>query len=88
MHSERTANLDITVSEDEGDGATFDLCKRVGNEGAEAKTYAECLTPRRGRYVRLKRLPDGYQSYIINICEIQVYGYLYIGNALVYQVLL
>ena len=86
MLSDRTRDLDITVSGSRGVGAVDDLCKRVGNEGRADVTYAECQQPLRGRYVRLERLPRGYQRNLINLCEIQVYGYLYSGNTPVYQV--
>ena len=78
----RTANLDITVGED---GATYDLCKQVGSEGRNAATFAKCQRPLRGRYVRLKRHMGVFEDYIINLCEIQVYGYLYYGNTRRYQ---
>ena len=84
----RTAYLDITVSENRGDAAGFDLCKRVGSEGAAHWTYAECQQPLRGRYVRLERLPNADERHIINLCEIQVYGYLYLGNTPIYRFLL
>ena len=73
------------VSGSRGDGAVYDLCKRIGNEGILDTTYAECQQPLRGRYVRLERLPNGSERNIINLCEIQVYGYLYLGNAPIYH---
>ena len=78
--SDRTANLNITLSEDGGDGFTYDLCKTVGNEGAMSRLYVECQRPQPSRYVRLERLPGIPEVQFINLCEIQVHGYLYYGN--------
>ena len=86
--SGRSANLDITVREDRDDGATYELCKTVGSEGAMKTVYVECQQPLRGRFVRLKRLLSGLDRYKINVCEIQVYGYHYVGNVPFFQVII
>ena len=83
--SGRTAHLNITVSEDGGDESTYDLCDRVGSEGERETLYVECQQSQRGRYVRLQRHVDGYEARIINICEVQVYGYLYSGEKPFFQ---
>ena len=80
MLSGRTADLDITVIEDRGNGVVYGLCKRVGSEGAMKTLSVECQQPLRGRYLRLERLRSGFHPNLINIWEIQVYGYLYSGN--------
>ena len=59
------------------------ICYTVGEEGAESNTYVNCTQAMIGRYVTLKRKPNYgyvYQSHLMNICEVDVYGYLYHGK--------
>jgi len=56
-----------------GDGTE---CGSIGAEGSGAEVTVTCAVT--GRYVTLQRNADGYQPYIINICEVEVEGQL--GN--------
>ena len=35
-----------------------------------------------GRYVTLKRNGNGRETHVMNICEVQIYGYFYRGKGL------
>ena len=80
---ERTAYLDIYVSPDPQDESMERICYTVGTEGKWKNTYKNCTRAMIGRYVTLKRKPNygyPYESYLMNICEVDVYGYLYHGK--------
>ena len=76
---ERTAHLEIYVSADPQD-ERMEICNAVGKEGITRNTYLNCTQAMIGRYVTLKRKPSSHKSYRMNICEVDVYGYLYHGK--------
>ena len=81
--SERTAFLNIYVSETPDVDTPQTLCHAVLAEGRRLNTFANCMRPMFGRYVKLKRDtgPHVHESNWMNFCEAQVYGYIYHGKS-------
>ena len=77
----RTENLDIYVTTDQEDDSEDRICHTIGTEGSAANINVNCTQAIIGRYVTLKRKQNSHQSNLMNICEVDVYGYLYDGKS-------
>ena len=68
------------------DGVQYQECDvtsriRSNQDFSDVKyIHVTCDPPRLARYVKLQRLPGSYNSYAMNVCEVQVYGYQYEGE--------
>ena len=71
--------MDITVGSERDNVSLYQVCNTINEEGAADTIYVVCDPNRLGRFVRIQRHAYGYQSDSMNVCEIQVFGYLFHG---------
>ena len=79
--SGRTASTNIYVTDSPEDEALENVCYHIGSVGSMDNLHVRCPRPMIGRYVKLIREPEGYQYWRMNLCEIQVFGYLHEGKS-------
>ena len=70
--------MDIYVTERVNAATSDRICYSVHDEGAVDSLHINCAQPMRGRYVKLQK-HDVFTT-LMNICEVQVYGYPYRGK--------
>ena len=74
-------NVVIYVTDEPNQETADDICNTIGAEQIGDNLVVNCTQPVKGRYVKLRRKSDADYFWVMYLCEIQVYGYLYHGKS-------
>ena len=70
----------IEIRPENGNEFEYQLCHWLDDIGQPPYVHVYCQQYIKGRHVRLRRDTSGPGSHTLNLCEVQVYGYLFSGK--------